>query len=203
MKTLRKPFLVVLVAVALSFAYVATAADTRLSEAAMDGDRNTVLSLLAQNVDVNFPQGDGSTALHWAAYHGDLELTRALLKAGARVNVLTRIDANTPLYMAAQNGNAAVIEELLKAGASARETNKNGTTVLMMAAASGSPNAVKVLLGHGAEINAVENTNGQTALMFAAAFNRAAAIRVLMEHGADPNPTTKVFKAERVQVKLY
>jgi ankyrin repeat protein len=203
MKTLRKPFLVVLAALALSSSYIASTLDTRLSEAAMDGDRGAVLSLLTQNVDVNIPQGDGSTALHWVAYHGDLELTRALLKAGAHVNAMTRIDAKTPLYMAAQNGNAAVIEELLEAGASAREANKNGTTVLMMATASGSADAVKVLLDRGAEINATENTNGQTALMFAAAYNRASAIRVLMQHGADPNLTTKAFKVERVQVKLY
>ena len=45
----------------------AATGDTRLSEAAMAGDKNTVRTLLQQKVDVNAAQGDGTTALHWAA----------------------------------------------------------------------------------------------------------------------------------------
>lgn len=174
--------------------------DTRLADAAMQGDKSVVLSLLKQNVDVNAAQGDGSTALHWAAYRGDLETTQLLLKAGASVKSVTRIGSITPLFMASRNGNASVIGALLQAGASASEANSNGTTVLMTAAASGSAEAVKVLLDHGADVNAKETTNGQTALMFAAALNRTSAIKALMEHAADPNVTTKVFKLARVQV---
>src|SRR5579862_2613452 len=69
------------------------ASDAKLSDAAMQGDKATVASLLKQGIDVNSAQGDGSTALHWAAYHGDLEMTRALLKAGASVKAATRISA--------------------------------------------------------------------------------------------------------------
>src|SRR5262245_17214921 len=86
-----------------------TGADTRLADAAMQGDKATVLALLKPGVDVNAPQGDGTTALHWAAYRGDLEMTQALLKAGANVKAATRIGAMTPLFMAAKNGSAPVI----------------------------------------------------------------------------------------------
>ena len=186
---------------ALSMVMLLTAAtgDTRLSDGAMQGDRDIVRSLLKQKIDVNAPQGDGSTALHWAAYRDDLEMVKLLLAAGADPKVTTREGAITPLLMACQNGNAAMIETLLKAGADANAVKTNGTTPLMMAAASGNADAVKTLLAHGANVNAKESAHGQTALMFAAALNRAAVIRVLMANGADASVATGVRKLERVR----
>ncbi|HTA70357.1 MAG TPA: ankyrin repeat domain-containing protein [Bryobacteraceae bacterium] len=173
---------------------LSAAGDSRLSDAAMQGDRDAVRSLLAQKVDVNAPQGDGTTALHWAAYKDDVEMAKMLLAAGASVKAATRIGAITPLFMASKNGSAPMIEILLKAGADANATDEHGTTALMTAAASGSTEAVKLLIDHGADVNAKEGTHGQTALMFAAALNRDAAIRILLEHGADPSITSKPVK---------
>ena len=173
---------------------LSAASDTRLADAAMQGDKDAVRSLLGQKVDVNAPQGDGTTALHWAAYKDDVGMAQMLLAAGANVKATTRLDAITPLFMACKNGNAGMIELLLKAGADANSADEHLTTAVMMAAASGNPDAVKVLLDHGAEANAREGSHGQTALMFAAALNRDAAIKVLFEHGADPSVTTKAFK---------
>src|SRR6476659_3503941 len=87
---------------------LASAADTRLSTAAMDGNMQTVRTLLQQGADVNAAQGDGTTALHWAAYRDDLEMAQVLIKAGANVKAATRVGAMTPLFMAAKNGSAAV-----------------------------------------------------------------------------------------------
>ncbi len=176
------------------------APDVRLVDAAMRHDVAAVRALVAQGVDVNAADGDGSTALHWAAHHGDIELTQALLEAGASIKATTRIGAMTPLFMATRNGNAAVIGALVAAGANASEANSNGTTVLMNAAASGNADAVTLLLERGANPNAIDVTNGQTALMFAAARNSAAAIKVLAAYGADPHIMTKVVKLERVRV---
>jgi ankyrin repeat protein len=178
---------------------LAFAADSRLPEAAMRGDRSTVASLLKQGVDIDGAQGDGSTALHWAAFNDDLETTKMLIAAGANVKVTTREGAITPLFMAATNGNAAIIEALLKAGAGANSVKANGTTALMLAASSGNPDAVKILLDRGANVDAKESVHGQTALMFASALNRDAAIRVLLAHKADPNIATSVRKMERVR----
>src|SRR5204863_5401865 len=117
------------------------ASDTRLSDAAMQGDRDSVRSLLAQKVEVNAPQGDGTTALHWAAYKDDLEMAKMLLASGASVKAATRIGAITTLFMAAKNGNASMIEILLKSGADANATDEHGTSALMTAAAAGSIDA--------------------------------------------------------------
>ena len=185
--------------VALCVTGLAAAADTRLSEAAMQGNSDVVRSLLKQKVDVDAAQGDGTTALHWAAFRDDLEMVKLLLSAGANVKAGTREGAITPLFMACTNGNAGIIGAMLKAGADANAVNANGTTALMTAAASGSVDAVKVLLDSGADVKVKERVHGQTALMFAAALNRDEVVRVLMAHGAEPNVTTEVKTVARVR----
>ncbi len=164
-----------------------------LANAAMDDDAAAVRRLLKQGVDVNSAQGDGATALHWAAIRNDLEIGRLLIHAGANVNASTRIGALTPLFLAAAAGNAAMISELLESGASANAANSvNGTTALMKAAASGSAESVRLLLDHRADTNARESGLGQTAVMFAAAANRADVVTLLAARGADLKVTSKV-----------
>ncbi len=174
------------------------AAVAPLSLAAMDGDIETVRSLIAEGADVNASQGDGTTALHWAASRNDLAMTELLLGAGADVGTRTRLGEMTPLFMAAKNGNADVIEALLGAGAEATSASTIGTTALMLAAGSGSPDAVEVLVTAGADVNARDVHQEQTALMFAAARGRSDVIRVLAEHGADLDAESKVMTRGKV-----
>jgi uncharacterized protein len=166
--------------------------DTRVADAAMQGNRELVRTLLKQAVDVNAAQGDGMTALHWAASKDDAEMTQLLLHAGANVRAMTRLGGITPLWLAAQNGNGRVIEMLLKAGADANAPALTGVTPVMMAASSGNADAIKSLADHDANLNAKEATYGQTPLMFAAANNHSDAVKLLIERGADPNLATKV-----------
>ncbi len=162
-----------------------TAQNQSAADAAERGDAATVRSLLTRSADVNAPQGDGMTALHWAAMRGDAELTALLLGAGANVKAATRIGSYTPLYLAAKHGYGPVVTQLLKAGADARGTTVNGTTVLMVAAASGDVGSVEALVTAGAPLEARESTRGLTATMFAAAADRAEVIAALKRHGAD------------------
>ena len=50
-----------------------------LADAAEKMDRAKIRALLNQHVDVNAPQIDGMTALHWATYQDDLETTKLLV----------------------------------------------------------------------------------------------------------------------------
>jgi ankyrin repeat protein len=176
---------------------MAAVGDTRLPNAAMQGDRNLVTSLLAQKVDVNSAQGDGMTALHWAASKGDLAMATQLLNAGANLRAVTRIDQVTPLFGGATSGNVAMIAILVKAGADVNIADAKGTTPLMLAAASGNAESVRVLLEHNADPNAKDQAWGETALMYAAALNRAATIKELIQHGADVNVTAKVVRLDK------
>ena len=82
----------------------------------MNGDREAVRALLKKGLDVNEAQGDGTTALHWAAIKGDAEMAQMLIYAGANVRATTRIGAYTPLYLAAKGGYSDVVAALLAGG---------------------------------------------------------------------------------------
>ena len=163
-----------------------------VADAAMQGDRTGVKTLLQQGGDVNAAQGDGMTALHWAAMKNDAELAQMLVYAGANVKATTRLGANTPLVIAARNGNAEVVQVLLRASADAKAATSTGTTPLMLASASGSVEAVKALLAAGAALEAKESSMQQTPLMFAAAFSRVDVMKALIAAGADVKAATKV-----------
>jgi ankyrin repeat protein len=180
--------------VALSFTtltHAAPAGAAAFVDAAMNGNREAVKTLLKEGADVNTTQADGMTALHWAAQKGDVELAKMLLYASANVKATTRIGGYTPLLIASKNGDAAMIDTLAQAGADANAPTMNGTTPLMLAAAAGKPAAVTALIARGGDVNAKEAVKGETALTFAAAFGRADVIRVLTAAGADVKVTTK------------
>src|SRR5919202_6008196 len=75
-----------------------------LADAAEKMDRAAIRMLLRQHVDVNAPQVDGMTALHWAAYQDDLETVQLLVASGAQVDAVNRYGV-TPLSLACTNGN--------------------------------------------------------------------------------------------------
>src|SRR5580765_291099 len=191
MKLIRIVQISALGALALSVMLHA-APSASVADAAMQGNRDAVRSLLKQAADVNAAQGDGMTALHWAAMKDDAELVQTLLFAGANVRATTRIGSYTPLILAAKSGSASVIAPLLKSGADANSATSNGTTVLMLAAASGNTDAVALLIEGGAKVNEREPVRGLTPTMFAAASNRAAVLTMLAKHGADLKATSKV-----------
>ena len=162
------------------------ASKSLVADAAMDGDTAAVQKLLVQKADVNAPQIDGGTALHWAVYRDDLALADLLLRAKANVKATNRVGM-TPLTMAALFGNPAMIDRLLKAGADAKELGPNGETTVMFAARNGNAQAVKLLVEAGADVNARERLRGTTALMWAAEQRHPEAVKVLLTSGADPS----------------
>ena len=67
-----------------------SAATSELADAVMKHDKGAVRSLLQRKVDVNAPQVDGTTALHWAVQADDLETADLLIRAGANASVANR-----------------------------------------------------------------------------------------------------------------
>jgi len=177
----------------VSLAVTAGAAGpSSISDAAMRGDRASVLALIKQGADVNAPQGDGVTALHWAARTADADLVKALVAAGANAGARTVFGAYTPLHLAAERGSATTIAALIAARAEVDATTTTGATPLMLAAASGDTAAITALIDAGAKVNAEETDRLQTPLIFAAAADRLDAVKLLIARGADPNHATRL-----------
>ena len=163
---------------------VAANSDLQLVEAVERGDREGLRSLLEQHADVNTPQADGTTALHWAAHRDDLEVVELLLSAGADVNAANHYGI-TSLSLACTNGSPAMVQKLLKAGANANAVQQTGETALMTAARTGNIEVVNLLLAQGAEVNRRETRREQTALMWAVEQRHPEVVRALIERGAD------------------
>ena len=173
-----------LVFLAVATAFVAGAGKSEIADAAQRGDRAAVQKLILQKVDVNAPQVDGATALHWAVYRQDLDLADMLIRAGANVKAVNRTNV-APIEMAALYGNAELLDRLIKAGADPKHRGPNGETMVMFAARNGNPAALKVLLEAGAEVNVRETIRGTTALMWAIEQKHPEAVKVLLAAGAD------------------
>ena len=100
------------------------AADQPLADAARHADWGVVRALVEQGADVTARQGDGATALHWAAYWDEVELADLLIRAGADVNAGNDLGV-TPLWAASENRSAAMVRRLLDA-----EANPNAPLLL-------------------------------------------------------------------------
>jgi len=144
---------------------VQAAEDHPLVDAVERQDGRAVRALLSQSVDVNAPQPDGATALHWAAHWNDVETATLLIDAGADVNAENQLGI-TPLSLAALNASAEMGAALLRAGADANASKPSGETVLMTAARTGSADLVRALLAGGADLEPTRHFRRQTPLMW-------------------------------------
>ena len=166
--------------------------DLRLVEAVRSKDVSAVRALLKSGIDVNAPQGDGATALHWAVHYDDIATADLLLRAGARTNAANDLGV-TPLYLACTNRNATMVEKLLAVGANPNATLLNGETVLMNCARTGNALSVKALIAAGARVNATEPEHDQSALMWAAAEKHPEVVRLLIDAEADIRVRSRTY----------
>jgi len=186
--SLARSAVVALTAYAVTFA---ASAVEDLIAAAQRNDTTVALAAVEDGVDVNGKSPDGTTALHWAVYNGNLALVERLIAAGADVKAANEF-GSTPLAEAATVGDVGVIAALLDAGAPVDATGADGQTALMVVARSSNTAAAEVLIANGADVNARELWREQTALMWAAAQNQPAMVDLLVAHGADVDARSAV-----------
>jgi ankyrin len=169
---------------------VAAAGHVPLVDAVERGDLASVRALVGQRTDVNAARDDGLTALHAAVNADRLDITDALLKAGANASAKDRYGI-TPIYLAAQNGSAPLIQRLLEAGADPNATDPGGETALMTATRTGAVPAIRLLLERGAQVDARDPEFQQTALMIAVREDHAPAVEALLKAGASVDAQTR------------
>jgi ankyrin repeat protein len=183
----------VLLLVAATAPAVVTTVEAPVADAAMRHDVTKLKALLRQGADVNAAQGDGMTALHWAAMNGDAEAVTILVAAGARLEAVTRNGSYSPLHLAARGANLSTVRALLDGGANVNAaTSSGGATPLHFAASLGDKAIITALLEKGAPVDAKESAFGQTPIMWAAAYDRVAAVELLAARGANLKMTSKV-----------
>jgi uncharacterized protein len=120
---------------------------------------------------------DGFTALHLAAFFGQLEVAAVLLEHGAAVDARAGNPSHVqPLHSAAAGGHAAIAALLLERGADANARQQGGFVPLHSAAARGDDVTARLLLEHGADRDA-RTDDGRRPIDLAAAHD---GVRILL-----------------------
>ena len=170
-------------------------------QAAKDANWAKLSSLLSTQSNVQDVYGDGTSALHWASYHDNVQAAIELIDEGGDVNSVTDLGV-TPLWLAADNGSAAMVDALLESGANPNLNLLSGETLVMTAAHSGNAALVRSLLAAGASPQG-EVTRNQTALMWAAGQGHGDVVGALLDYGAEVDARTLVrsqyVKSEKEQ----
>lgn len=106
-----------------------------------------VRMLLSRGADPNSPtnreEGNGKTALHMTAEGGEMELCKALVEAGAKLD-LHDLTGQTPIELAARKGHYSVVKFLVAEGCDVDSVY--GGTLLHLAAMTGNQEMVQLLM---------------------------------------------------------
>lgn len=122
---------------------------------------------------------DGWTALHLAAFFGQLDGAARLLEAGGRLAAVSRNPlANTPLHAAVAGRHEDLSVFLIARGADVNATDSGGHTPLHIAAENGQLPVVEALLARGADPHAVD-AEDKTPMSRAAVRNHTAVVDAL------------------------
>ncbi len=123
-------------------------------------------------------------AFREAAFEGELEQVKTLLKQGVKCNAVDQ-EGHTALMFAAFNGHSNVVGYLIENGAVLDQRDIMDRTALLYGATGPFPEAVKILLDKGANPNALDSNEHFSPLMHAAAEGHLEVVKLLLKYGAD------------------
>jgi Zn-dependent protease with chaperone function len=152
-----------------------------LIDAVVQGNLIKVNELLQDGVELDTQDYDGWTALHWAVQDSNVDVTQAILEAGANANIEDDYYGQVPLMLATSNGNTEIVTLLLQAGADINHQDYDGWTPLMYAVSNGQIDTVQALLAAGASTEHQDYSNS-TALMHAIKQGHNEIVSLLRNH---------------------
>jgi ankyrin repeat protein len=175
--------------------------------------------LLERGVDVNTQRKDHQTPLHFASYHGNVEIVRLLLDHGADLEAAWGDKGEKPLHQVSygkyrsQRDGVRVAQLLLDRGADVNTRHKDDWTPLHHASYFGNVEIVRLLLDHGADHGAAEaNAEGDFGekplhlVSYGEYRSQEDGVRVtqlLLDHGADVNTRCKKHRTPLHAASYY
>ncbi len=124
--------------------------ETPLILAILGGQPAVVDLLIEKGADIRARNSGGFTALHAAAYVGDVDTASKLLGKGANVNDQENKAGVTPLSVAAEEGHVGMVRVLVEHGADLEAGERNGYTPLSRALWRDQKEVVSLLQQSGA-----------------------------------------------------
>eukprot|EP00903_Cladosiphon_okamuranus_P012365 g11590.t1 len=127
----------------------------------------------------------GNSSLMFAATNGHLPVVKALLEAGADINIRCLDVGYTAIHYAAWYGHVEVLFAFLRSGADKDTRDNQGRSPLIYAAIGGNLSVLESLLEAGADVNVRGAITGGAALHFAVDGGHDEIVRALLQGGAD------------------
>lgn len=163
-------------------------------EAAQNGHVRVVLSLIHEDPTNRDAVDDhGSTPLHYAARYERLDVVRALIGLGARVNARNR-SGSTPLHCAAWADNKGVVEELTAQGAIVEVFDEQELSPLVLSILFNRAKTAQALIAAGAEVTGYNPEGYPTFLSLAKASGADTIVASLQPAARAKAQTVEAFR---------
>jgi ankyrin repeat protein len=134
--------------------------ETPLMTAALNGQTEAAVLLLAKGADVMARNSGGFTPLHAAAYAGSVPIAKRLLEKGAVLDDAENKAGVTPMMVAGEQNQALVVEFLIVQGADPRHPEIHGYLPITRALWKGNKDVVHLYKQHGVECPDVKILGG-------------------------------------------
>ena len=142
---------------------------------------DSVKFLLSQEVNINYANKSGNTALFMATMEGNYDIVKLLIDHGADINNTNNENASV-LQEATEQGNINIIKLLVDNGANIYHEDNNGFSILIYSVLSDNIELVKYFIDKGADVK-----SDNKILNFAIENNNIDLVRLLVENGANVN----------------
>ena len=155
------------------------------------GDSKTVQKFIEDGFDLNHCDQKGSTAVHYAAKSGNVDVLMVLKNAGANIHGENNEGTNSVMSASIGTGDCNTVRWLIEQGVDVNHCSKKGVTAVHIAAKQGNLDVLKLLKESGANIH-VQNEMDRNSIMSAAiGTGDCNTVRWLIEQGVDVNHCSK------------
>ncbi|OPY79830.1 MAG: photosystem I assembly protein Ycf3 [Syntrophorhabdus sp. PtaU1.Bin058] len=146
--TIRHFLVILVLSMVLTSTALAGELENKLMDEAINNNAKEVRVLADKGANVNTKDSDAYTALHWAAYYGNIDVVRALIEKGADVNAQNN-RKQTPLHLAADKGHTNAAKLLVEKGADVNAKDMFGDTPAIIADKQNHPQTAAVIRSQG------------------------------------------------------